>query len=171
MACYLRLITLLVYLWVGQLVILSPCILCTYILYVQLEQVSTQTLVLIYSSTMEKWVEGKSNKVFSPFSAKFLPYLMIFQSRAHRRCWQTLTNHQLQQNIGKKWRKVLFNLPSIYFWCPKIGFWIPVPPLFVLWRDIFCRIVDDRTEPDYRTYRTGSRTNLSPFLFLTFKSS
>ena len=34
-------------------------------------------------SGFEKWVEGKSNKVFLNLIAKFLPYLMIFQCGAH----------------------------------------------------------------------------------------
>ena len=40
---------------------------------------------------------------------------MIFQSFAVLNVHSTLKNHQIWQNFGKKWRKVLSNLPLTYF--------------------------------------------------------
>ena len=61
----------------------------------------------------KKWVQGKLNKAF----LHFLPYLMIFQS--FRSVFAAL--HFLKiikhvaQNLVKKWRKALFNLPWTHF--------------------------------------------------------
>ena len=57
----------------------------------------------------------------------FLPYLMIFQCSEVPS--NTLNNHHTWQTFDKKWRKPLYNLPSIHFstWYPKTA--IPFPPL------------------------------------------
>ena len=68
-------------------------------------------------------------------STIFLPYLMIFQSGAHRRCCKPLKIHQIQQKFSQKKNKEnpLSTLPSIHFSAnfryPKINFRVPVLPL------------------------------------------
>ena len=47
-------------------------------------------------------------RFFFFFFAKFLPFLLIFQSSALPLACSTLKNHQ---KLGKKWRKAFFNLP------------------------------------------------------------
>ena len=44
---------------------------------------------------------GKLNKAFLTFFAKFLPYLMIFQSSIAPSVRFTLKNHQICQTFGK----------------------------------------------------------------------
>ena len=60
------------------------------------------------------WVSGfesyrQIGQDFSSFFAKFLAYLMIFQSGTHQRHCQNFEKYQICQKFGKKWRKVLFN--------------------------------------------------------------
>ena len=55
-----------------------------------------------YPESAKKWVEEKSNKSFLHFCAKFLKDHQIYMAK-------------IWQKFGKKWRKVLFNLPSTRF--------------------------------------------------------
>ena len=43
-------------------------------------QTGIQNLIFGYLKSAEKWVEGRLNNVFFHFFAKFLSYLMIFES-------------------------------------------------------------------------------------------
>ena len=80
---------------------------------------------------MVNWIDGKLNEAFLHFFAKFLPYLMIFQSGV-----QT-------EGAGKLWKIIKFAkhlykneekpcstcLQPIFRFHPKIGFRVPIPPL------------------------------------------
>jgi len=57
------------------------------------------------------------------------------------KCCETLENHQICQNFGKKWRKAFVDLPSTHFSAdyryPKVGFRVPIPPLAITYTHYF----------------------------------
>ena len=93
-------------------------------------EVTDRVFEIGFSATRNQLKNGKLTKLFLILFAKYLAYLMIFQSSAvpnlrQTPLWKIIIN--MAKNEEKSCSTWLKLISPLHCWYPKPGFWVPVP--------------------------------------------